>query len=84
MSDTTDTQEQQTATPEAKAPQQPNPNELTIQDLQMMKNIIDLASSRGAFQPKEMKAVGIVYEKLEAFLAEVQKQTEAAKAAQGQ
>jgi len=83
MSDTVDTQEQQTAAPEAQA-QQPNPNELTINDLNAMKVIIDIASSRGAFQPKEMKVVGQTYEKLEAFLAEVQKQAEAAKAAQGQ
>jgi hypothetical protein len=84
MSETVDTQEQQTAAPEAQAQQQANPNELTINDLNAMKVIIDIASSRGAFQPKEMKVVGQTYEKLEAFLAEVQKQAEAAKAAQGQ
>jgi len=61
---------------------QPNPNELNIQDLATMKGIIDLASERNAFKPNEMAAVGIVYNKLEMFLAEVQKQAEAAKAAQ--
>lgn len=61
---------------------QPNPNELNIQDLATMKGIIDLASERNAFKPNEMAAVGIVYNKLELFLEEVQKQAEAAKAAQ--
>lgn len=64
------------------AEQQANPNELTIQDLATMKGIIDIASERSAFKPNEMAAVGIVYNKLEAFLAEVQRQAEAAKAAQ--
>jgi len=62
--------------------QQPNPQELNIQDLATMKGIIDVASERGVFKPNEMAAVGIVYNKLEAFLAEVQKQAEAAKAAE--
>lgn len=62
--------------------QQPNANELNIQDLATMKGIIDVASERGVFKPNEMAAVGIVYNKLEAFLAEVQKQAEAAKAAE--
>ena len=61
-----------------------NPNELNIQDLATMKGIIDLASERNAFKPNEMAAVGIVYNKLSLFLEEVQKQAEAAKAAQGE
>jgi succinylarginine dihydrolase len=61
--------------------QQSNPNDLTIQDLATMKGIIDIASERSAFKPNEMAAVGIVYNKLELFLDEVQKQAEAAKAA---
>jgi len=67
-------------TPQAEA----NPNELNIQDLATMKGIIDLASERNAFKPNEMAAVGIVYNKLSLFLEEVQKQAEAAKAAQGE
>ena len=42
---------------------QPDPNELTIQDLATMKGIIDVASERSAFKPKEMAAVGIIYNK---------------------
>jgi len=58
-----------------------NSNELTINDLQAMKVIIDIASSRGAFKPNEMVAVGQTYNKLESFLNTVAKQAEAQKAA---
>jgi len=51
---------------------QQNP-ELTVQDLNNLKEIIDVASTRGAFRPKEMMAVGHVYGKLENFLAAVSK-----------
>jgi len=61
--------------------QKPDPNELTINDLQAMKVIIDIASSRGAFKPNEMTVVGQTYTKLTAFLDQVAKQSEAAKGA---
>ena len=64
-----------TAAPEAPA------NDLSINDLQAMKVIIDIASSRGAFKPNEMIAVGQTYTKLESFLEQVAKQAEAQKAA---
>jgi len=59
--------------PEQAAPQQA---ELTVQDLQAIKQIIDVASQRGAFKPNEMMTVGQTYNKLEAFLnaVAVQKQ----------
>ena len=44
------------------------PVELTVQDLNSIKSIIDVASSRGAFKPNEMAVVGTTYTKLEAFL----------------
>ena len=50
--------------------------ELTVQDLNAMKAIIDVASERGAFKPNEMMSVGTIYNKLETFLkavAEAQK-----------
>jgi len=56
--------------------------ELTINDLNAMKVIIDIASSRGAFKPNEMVAVGQTYTKLTSFLEVVAKQAEAQKAAQ--
>ena len=51
--------------------------QITIADLDMIKNIIDLASSRGAFRAAEMKQVGEVYDKLAAFLAAVVAQAQA-------
>jgi hypothetical protein len=59
-----------------------NAQDLNIQDLATMKAIIDLASERGTFKPNEMAAVGIVYNKLDAFLKAVEEQAKAAKAAQ--
>ncbi len=56
-----------------------DPNELTINDLNAMKVIIDIASSRGAFKPAEMTVVGQTYTKLSAFLEQVAKQAEATK-----
>lgn len=48
--------------------------DLNVNDLNGMKTIIDLASSRGAFKPNEMMAIGQIYMKLSNFLASVQKQ----------
>lgn len=42
---------------------------LTINDLQTAKDIIDLACSRGAFRAAEVKIVGELYEKLDKFLS---------------
>lgn len=44
------------------------PATLTLEDLSMMKNIIDTACTRGTFRANEMKQVGEVYERLEGFL----------------
>jgi hypothetical protein len=49
---------------------------LTITDLAVLKDIIDVASSRGAFRASEMKAVGEAYEKLTQFLDSVIRQAE--------
>jgi len=48
--------------------------DLSINDLSAMKSIIDVASSRGAFKPAEMTAIGQVYTKLTTFLDAVAKQ----------
>ena len=76
----TDNVEQNTAEQEvpAQATQEAN-NDLTINDLNAMKVIIDIASSRGAFKPNEYAAVGQTYTKLTAFLDQVAKQAEATK-----
>jgi len=49
--------------------------DLSVQDLQAIKSIIDVASQRGAFKPNEMVTVGQTYTKLEAFLAAVAAQS---------
>jgi hypothetical protein len=53
-------------------PAQSGPD-LTVQDLQNLKSIIDVASQRGAFKPNEMMTVGQTYSKLEQFLEAVSK-----------
>jgi hypothetical protein len=73
----------QSATQGAAAPAaEEGVQELNIQDLAAMRTLVDVASSRGAFRPGEMVTVGTLYNKLDSFLNEVQKQAEAAKAAQ--
>jgi translation initiation factor IF-2 len=63
------------------APQE-NGTDLTINDLNALKVIIDIASSRGAFKPNEMVAVGQTYTKLTTFLDAVAKQQPAQTPAQ--
>lgn len=62
------------------APAQEGP-ELNINDLNALRVIIDIASSRGAFKPNEMVAVGQTYTKLETFLNAVAAQQAANPAA---
>lgn len=52
-------------------PQKETGVELTVNDLNALKQIIDVASSRGAFKPNEMTVVGSTYNKLDTFLAAV-------------
>lgn len=61
------------AAPAAQQQQAQGPD-LTVSDLNALKSIIDVASTRGAFKPNEMMTVGQVYNKLEAFLAAVSSQ----------
>ena len=61
--------------------------QITIADLDTIKNIIDLACTRGAFRGSEISQVGAVYDKLSAFLQAViaqAQEAEAAKADQSQ
>jgi len=44
---------------------------LSINDLANIKNIIDVASQRGAFRANEMVVVGTTYDRLLAFLKSV-------------
>jgi hypothetical protein len=60
--------------PPTEAVAQQEAAELNISDLNAMKMIIDVASSRGAFKPAEMTVVGQTYTKLTNFLDSVTKQ----------
>ena len=51
--------------------------QITIADLDTIKNIIDLASTRGAFRGAELTQVGVVYDKLAVFLEAVIAQAQA-------
>jgi hypothetical protein len=53
---------------------------ITVADLNLLKNIIDLASTRGAFRASEMKEIGEVYNKLAVFLDAVVAQAQAEEA----
>jgi hypothetical protein len=71
MSEDTTVEAQVAETPETSEAQGPD---LTVQDLQALKSIIDVASQRGAFKPNEMMTVGQTYTKLEQFLNAVVQQ----------
>lgn len=51
---------------------QPAPD-LNISDLLAVKNIIEVATSRGAFKAAELEAVGKTFNKLNTFLESVSK-----------
>jgi hypothetical protein len=53
------------------------PQSVSLQDLQLLGQIVDLASQRGAFRGNELSQVGAVYDKLTAFLGFVAEQQEA-------
>ena len=76
-------QAQQTATQEApaQAPATEAP-QLSIADLQALMNIIDVASSRGAFRANELSNVGGIADKLTKFLQHVADQQKAQAEAQ--
>lgn len=76
MSETENTTPEQSTTPE--------PSDLTINDLNAVKTVIDVAIARGAFKGNEMVSVGQTYNKLTSFLDEIAKQAAAAQAANPQ
>ena len=61
----------QAEAPKAEATPAGAPAELTINDLNAIKTIIDVASTRGAFRANEMESVGKVFNKLNSFLESV-------------
>lgn len=53
------------------------PESISLQDLQVLLQIVDLASSRGAFRGAELTQVGAIFDKLNAFLSFVAEQQKA-------
>jgi len=60
------------------------PKSLTVQDLANIRNIIDVASQRGAFKPAEFTVVGATYSKLNDFINAIAPAEETAIAAPGE
>lgn len=60
----------QPATAQEAAPAGPD---LNISDLVALKNIVEVASQRGAFKASELEAVGKTFNKLNTFLESVSK-----------
>lgn len=53
------------------------PESINLSDLQSLLNVIDLATSRGAFRGNELTQVGAIFDKLDNFLKFVAAQQEA-------
>ena len=52
------------------------PESVSLNDLQLLANIVDLASQRGAFRGAELSQVGAVFDRLQKFLGFVAQQQE--------
>jgi hypothetical protein len=77
MSDEVQKQEAQAPAAEAAnteaTAQQPQGPDLNVSDLMALKNIIEVATNRGAFKATELEAVGKTFNKLNSFLEAVAK-----------
>jgi hypothetical protein len=60
------------------ATEQQNANDLNIQDLAVMRSVIETATERGTFKAQELAAVGTLFNKLDMFLQAVEDQAKAA------
>ena len=58
--------------------------ELNINDLIAMRNLIDVVTQRGVFKANELSSVGILYDKLNAFVEASQRAQEVAAEPQGE
>ena len=56
--------------------------ELTIKDIAAVKDIIELASRRGAFQADELTSVGTTYDRIVQFINHIVARAQAAEQAQ--
>lgn len=69
MTEETNVQEtKETQAPEAAPAEEKATADLNVADLVAIKNVIEVASSRGAFKPNEFEAVGKIFNKLSSFL----------------
>lgn len=69
---------EEVATAETEAPAEgTTPESIGLQDLQLLAQIVDLASQRGAFKGNELTQVGTVFDKLTTFLNFVAEQNAA-------
>ena len=57
-----------------------NNYQITVADLEELRQLVDLACSRGAFRAEEASTVGRVYDKLTKFLTAVVEQARAQEA----
>jgi hypothetical protein len=71
MTKNTATEQEQTAQ------EQIVPESISLNDLQVLLQIVDLASSRGAFRGAELTQVGAIFDKLNAFLSFIAEQQRA-------
>ena len=60
------------------------PDGISLNELQLLANIVDLATQRGAFRGNELSQVGGIYDKLTSFLTAVQEQQDANAEASGE
>ena len=70
MANTETTVVEEPTSADSAAPEQTPPS-LALQDLILVAQIIQLTSSRGAFKAEELQNVGVLYNKLIAFLDSV-------------
>lgn len=54
--------------------------ELNLNDLLAMRNLVDVVTQRGVFKANELSAVGVLYDKLNAFLEASEAQAQSAPA----
>lgn len=56
-------------------------NQITVTDLALLKSLVEVASTRGAFKADELSTVGQVYDKLNQFLQQLVEQAEQSESA---
>lgn len=75
--------EQKNKAPEAEQTEQQIQTGISFNDLVIARNVIQIASQRGAFtDPKEYQEIGALYRKLDNFVTSVQEQAQAQKEAE--